>query len=472
MATIISKYMNLDYSMISIISLGIDEILKLNIDYTIMYYLIPICMIYYVYINYIKNGKIIPKGKVHYTEYNPLILDVMSEYILKNQNKFSIIKEYTTNDLDKMYTYYLLTFSEYESIKLLNLNKWIKFNDFGISGRLMFKKYSKPFSKKYNDACISGDYVKFYILFEIDSKYLLEIPKYLKYVSDWLNKEKESLKMITYRYLENEIDSFESKYEFMDTTTREYRNSVFDTYFSRHKEMIVKMCSMVEFDSENVLLSGIIPRVSYILYGEAGSGKSSLIQKMAIYLNRSIVKLELSKIKTSNDLESIFSSKQRTHIIVLDEFDEDLRIMEEREIRRKIIREKVCIDTDKIDKKKVESDEEYDLTIKNVLSIFQGVIPRIGLILFATTNKFELIRDKYPELVRYGRLTPVYLTYPNQEELNNLSKYYYGKTLTRLIPLNHTISMSQITEMVTYGKQCDWSFEQFEEELFSLFNHD
>jgi hypothetical protein len=67
--------------------------------------------------------------------------------------------------------------------------------------------------------------------------------------------------------------------------------------------------------------------------------------------------------------------------------------------------------------------EEYSL--RDLLDILQGSLSIDGSVIIATTNNLDKIKNVCPELVRDGRLTPVYFGYQTKESFTELCHYYF-----------------------------------------------
>lgn len=68
-----------------------------------------------------------------------------------------------------------------------------------------------------------------------------------------------------------------------------------------------------------------------------------------------------------------------------------------------------------------------DLSLEDLLEIFQGPVPLDGSIIIATTNKYDEILKLCPALFRPGRLTPIHFDYVDEWLINEMTKYYYDK---------------------------------------------
>jgi hypothetical protein len=110
-----------------------------------------------------------------------------------------------------------------------------------------------------------------------------------------------------------------------------------------------------------------------------------------------------------------------------------------------------------------------DLSLQDLLELFQGPIPIKDRLIVATTNNFEEIKIKIPALFRSGRLTPVEFNYLDWNSLNELSQYYFDKQLT--IPKKDIrIATSQIVEIAVKYALIDKDFNGFQSELSNLIN--
>jgi hypothetical protein len=112
-------------------------------------------------------------------------------------------------------------------------------------------------------------------------------------------------------------------------------------------------------------------------------------------------------------------------------------------------------DVDNKDNKKDKdtiSSEDGEYNIRDLLEIFQGPIPFDGMIMIATTNKFDEIKEICPELFRPGRLTPIYFGYINKDTLQEISLFYFNRKITSYIPENMIIPTSQIIELALEAK--------------------
>ncbi len=112
--------------------------------------------------------------------------------------------------------------------------------------------------------------------------------------------------------------------------------------------------------------------------------------------------------------------------------------------------------------------EDDDLTVDSLLDIIQGPCDNPGAIIFAITNKYEQIRDICPRLFRDGRFKPVYFGYPSKETLNEITQYYYGKSILHMdwIPAIIRISTARITNRAV---DLHYAYPDNKEQQFQVF---
>ncbi len=129
---------------------------------------------------------------------------------------------------------------------------------------------------------------------------------------------------------------------------------------------------------------GIPYKRGYLLYGEAGTGKTSIVKAVASKFNLNIYFLNLTSVHDRDLSELMFNVKLGSIVIIED------------------------IDTvfDKRDKK----EKETRITLSGLLNVIDGIIAPEGIIFFMTTNYISKLDSA---LIRPGRID---------------NKYYFGKT--------------------------------------------
>lgn len=115
-----------------------------------------------------------------------------------------------------------------------------------------------------------------------------------------------------------------------------------------------------------------------------------------------------------------------------------------------------------------------DLTLEDLLEIFQGPVPLDGSIIIATTNKYDEILNLCPALFRPGRLTPIHFDYVDNWLLNEMSKYYYNEEFIIDDDIKkYNISPSLLVQFATESKIvfCQNPFDYFKTKLNNLFQN-
>ncbi len=279
-----------------------------------------------------------------------------------------------------------------------------------------------------------------------------------------------------------------------DNICEEMKKKWIDTFFHPLKSEIWSKLYAIHFDPEKLTSNGQYPQASYCLYGPPGTGKSSIVYRMAQALGRGIISINLLEIKTTFELREIFNgtllstgtksitSDPKSCIFVFDEIDKSILALNARNKLKKKI-ENHCINNLDYVLNKEEEEEEggaeeqkdnqeeqetksekhnkvkaqfnkymndlsgsNELTIDSLLDIIQGPCANDGLIIFATTNKYHELQTICPRLFRDGRFKPVYFGYPTKSILNEITKFYYNKSMDKIrIPNEIRIPLSRIT---------------------------
>ena len=284
----------------------------------------------------------------------------------------------------------------------------------------------------------------------------------------------------------DESKTFDSMiYHGKKKTLEELEKLYIEPFFHPDKHKIWSLCKTIKLNPEFFYQLGQTPRIGMLLHGPPGTGKSSLVHKIAMTLQRHIVSIDLSSIKTKKEIYKLlrkpsinnFHHNPSDVVFVFDEFDiaikqlyakkkcnENIRKMWENHIFADIVdvnhfgprnnddnKTVIVSGIDKKDEKKDEKkddkkdekkdgkkkkskyhyssylDDPDEISIEDLLELFQGPVPLDGAIIIATTNKFEEINNLCPALFRTGRLTPILFDNLTNDILSQMIKYYYKK---------------------------------------------
>lgn len=188
--------------------------------------------------------------------------------------------------------------------------------------------------------------------------------------------------------------------EFINVTKSEWekhRVNCFSTWYNEKSDEIAQLVYKFE---QNQNQNNIFQpnRLCWLLLGDKGVGKSSLIHRIAIYLRRNIHYINLTLIRTIDDLNMLlgkihFNESSCNTIVVFEEFDSMVEYITEDE--------KLTEKTDKTTRK---------FTIKDLQIIIQGYPGINNSIWFSTSTNLQL-PSQHPELFRPGRFLPICLKY-------------------------------------------------------------
>jgi DNA polymerase III delta prime subunit len=291
-------------------------------------------------------------------------------------------------------------------------------------------------------------------------------------------------------------------YDGKKLSIEERQKKYIDTFFHPMKKELWTVLKKINYNPEFFTDLGQSPRMGIIAHGPPGTGKSSFAYRIAMALERNIFSLNLKNIKNKKELFKIMQSpkshcgvsfKPKNVVYIFDEFDYGIKYLYNKQIKRQKEMKKLEMITAQkyLNNKHETSDQnrsatpppptkksqtddlkDFDMLMTNELSltdlldIFQGAVPIDGLICVATTNDLETIKKLSPALVRHGRLTPIYFGYPNYKTLQDISMHYFNKFMEFDIDDN-TILEYPTSKIIDIALQCKIN----ESEGFELFKN-
>jgi ATP-dependent 26S proteasome regulatory subunit len=178
---------------------------------------------------------------------------------------------------------------------------------------------------------------------------------------------------------------------------------------------------------------GVSYKRGYLLHGNPGTGKTSVILAIANLAKYDIYQMDLSKFNSINDLDEAFEKLPSDCCVVLEDIDCMISSVNSRS----------GIDKgDKESENKKSKTKEY-IPLNAILNYLDGVYNNDGRIYILTTNYIERL-DK--ALIRPGRMDRTFhLTNCTHVQIINLFKFYY-KDLSEHLLASFNIELKQHKE--------------------------
>jgi len=444
-AGILTEKLKISYAYTGVISLIITKVLNSSFEYYYFLLFIPLIFYYYPIPNLWKKNKKDPK--------------VLSSYFIKEMYYYGIFRNYITDHPDFFNKSNINMIAEVyglnqiESISTFESNQTIDFNDtcFKVKGFITIVPVEEKKNKVINNNTSESEVNKYNYpkinITEIDNKNIINAFDYFHAI---LNRNKKLYYLTEFKQHRNleKISYHETVFYNGNETKVELKEKYLDTYFHQKKEYLWNLINSVESDIYTSI--GQISRVSLILNGKKGSGKSTFAFRAAMAMHRHIVNIDITLFKTKQDAFSGFDYGEKS-IIVIDEFDKQLMTLKKREEN---ITSVVLADGVKITEKEYISEDKF--LISDLLGILQGVVCKPKQIIIATSNHYEIVKDICPELFRSGRLTLVEIDYLNKETIEKMYSYYFKTD----IPINldflengmTSTPTSELVEAAIYSK--------------------
>lgn len=159
---------------------------------------------------------------------------------------------------------------------------------------------------------------------------------------------------------------------------------------------------------------GVPYKKTYILHGEPGTGKTSIISGIASKYRKHLCILDFSEILSTTTLQVALQTVPKNCIVVIEDFD-SCEATKEREP------EKPIIDRNNLKNTMASA----PLSTSAILNALDGIIRLHGVVIFMTTNHLDQID---PAVLRKGRVDHIYEVEPLQdEEIKEYFTMVYGK---------------------------------------------
>lgn len=465
----------------------------------IFYVFIPIISSIGIYLGYKYYKKIKINNYIYIHIYDRSTVNKMIKY-------FSLYPKMLQQDCDITlsnpdHEFQILTFNNMDQKSqefTETFDKNIPYNDtnFGLEGYICWKKNAKEIPGIANPSGASIPSKTLYITsLEIAIKKSTGRKINTKKIINNIIKEvdKRTANFIELKYVKllngNTYHSVSMyKGEKQDFKTRE--KHFIHSFFHQERDHLWTIIKKIHQEPNFFINQGQGARINLLLHGPSGSGKSTFIYRIAMCMDRNILSLDLRDLNKVN-LYSLIQNPNlniyitgmtngkdtfKNYVILFEEFDTSILEIHEKSMKEKVFDEKlknilspahqgIVQGTGVVDQNKNDCSV---IKLRDLLEIFQGPVPMHGMIIMATTNKYDEIRGLCPELFRPGRLTPIFFGYITSTVLQEISMYYFGQKLTYRIPEAMTIPTSQIIDLAMESKINNKSFEYFSNALAKL----
>jgi len=267
----------------------------------------------------------------------------------------------------------------------------------------------------------------------------LNMSKMQDIIPKMILSKKTSWKLDT-NYVNEKYKGFESLY-LRKNDQKKIKNALY--CFKEKKEVLNRL--------------GIPDKLCVLLWGAPGTGKTSTIWAIASYLKKDIYYVNLSTIKTNEQLNYVFEHVNKNcvggGIIVFEDIDVMTDIVHHRHLHD---------NKDNKDNNKDNNENEDKLTLEYFLNILQGTITIDGSVVIVTTNRISVLDSAFVRIGRFDVKIELKLCdhYQIQTIFNNfLNKNISQETLDK-IPENKYIPAEIIFRIKDYIFDEDISCEE------------
>lgn len=252
-----------------------------------------------------------------------------------------------------------------------------------------------------------------------------------------------------------------------------YSNKTFDNIFFDSKDMFLKKVNYFCNNRASYRELGIPYTLGIVFYGVPGTGKTSCIKGLANLTGRSIININLSRMKYYKELKAAFLDPKINNteispdkrIYVFEEFDFMIDVFKQRskeqeerkQEKKQDIYDEYLSSLLQIPNKEITADSP--ITLDTLLNCIDGTQESNGHIICLTTNYIEKI-DK--ALLRPGRFDcHVHLDNASPRTILQMINHFYNKNKDK-VPMekfiqHHDKVIDKISKYCYYNEKLVWS---------------
>jgi SpoVK/Ycf46/Vps4 family AAA+-type ATPase len=195
----------------------------------------------------------------------------------------------------------------------------------------------------------------------------------------------------------------------------------FSTMYLSKSDKRQLMSILYNFKHKQDLLQklGLPNKLGILLSGPPGVGKSSAITTIASYLQKDIYYLNLSGVKTNQELSMLFD-----HIVKMNQ-NSGIIVMEDIDAMTTVVHKRIEGDFRALTTTELINSNESPLSLEYFLNILQGSLTRDGTIFITTTNHLEMLD---PAFYRDGRFdVKIDMKCADHFQISNIFEVFFGR---------------------------------------------
>jgi len=208
------------------------------------------------------------------------------------------------------------------------------------------------------------------------------------------------------------------KKEVVCSQINEVKRDINRLYLSKgDKHKLSAMLQDFRDDKDSLQDLGLPNKLCVLLYGEPGCGKSSTIETIGTFLQKDIYNVNLSSIKTNEDLLAIWdyvtNKTSKGGCIVMEDIDASTDVVLQRD---DIIYTKVQTDV---------PEGETPLSLSTLLNVLQGSLTRDGSVVVVTTNYIDKLDKAFTRSMRFD--VKIDMKPADHDQIEEIFKIFFPK---------------------------------------------